>query len=208
MQSRPNELIMLRKDQIKPASRMLDRAFRDDPVTRYAFGADIASERPYAYEFLLRYYFGQALIYTPSERLEGIAIWQRYPLAKLSFWHSITSGAIWPALRTGTGAGNRMRVLEKYMEQKHAELVPAPHWYLAMLGVDPQFQGQGYASLLLNSMLARIDEEQLPCFLETTKAKNVPLYQHFGFNVIAEYVLPDSAVKFWGMLREHGGTNS
>ena len=202
MNNREMEPIELRRDQIKAAARVMDRAFRDDPVTKYAFGDAARNEHEYMYESMLRYNSGYAPVYTPSERLEGVAAWQRYPKAKIPFWHAFTSGAIWPALHMGIKTSRRMQVLGVFIEKKHAELLARPHWYLVMLGVDPEFQGQGYASILVRSRLSRIDEESLPCFLETAKEKNVPMYQHLGFKVIDEYQLPETTLKFWAMLRE------
>jgi ribosomal protein S18 acetylase RimI-like enzyme len=202
MESKATEPTDLHKRQIKAASRVLARAFRDDQITKYAYGDNSNTEHPYAYEFLLRLYTGYAQVYTPSERLEGVAVWQRYAKIRIPFWHTFTSGAIWPALQMGMQASKRMQALDKFIERKHAELLSAPHWYLAVLGVDPEFQGQGYASILVRSMLSRIDQESLPCFLETATEKNVPMYQHFGFKVIDEYYLPETTLKFWAMLRE------
>jgi hypothetical protein len=50
-------------------------------------------------------------------------------------------------------------------------------------------------------MLARIDKEGLPSYLETQEEKNVPLYEHFGFKVLEEVNIPDLDVTNWAMLR-------
>ena len=71
-----------------------------------------------------------------------------------------------------------------------------------LIGVDPKFQGKGYASRLIREMLLRIDEEGLPCYLETQKEQNVSIYQHFGFKVIDEFIIPGTTIKAWPMLRE------
>jgi hypothetical protein len=39
------------------------------------------------------------------------------------------------------------------------------------------------ASVLLRSRLARCDEAGMPAYLESSKPGNVPLYEHFGFEV-------------------------
>jgi len=199
-----SELIPLKKNQIKLASRMLARAFQDDPIMAYACSdaGDRKTISRCAYEFLLRYNLGHSQIYTTSDRLEGVAIWQRYEKANMSFWRLLLSGAMWPALRMGTKVGRKMQAFYKYAENKHRELVPFPHGYLMLIGVDPKFQGKGYASKLLRVMLSRMDEEGLPCYLETETEKNVSLYQHFDFKVIDEFIIPETTVKLWAMLRE------
>lgn len=56
-----------------------------------------------------------------------------------------------------------------------------PHWYLPLIGVDPACQGQGYGSALLARSLQECDREHLPAYLESSNAKNVPLYASYGF---------------------------
>jgi ribosomal protein S18 acetylase RimI-like enzyme len=77
-----------------------------------------------------------------------------------------------------------MQTFSRYLDKKHREIISDTHWYLQLLGVDPEYQGQGFASRLLRGMLTRIDEEGLPCYLETELAKNVPIYEHFGFRTL------------------------
>jgi len=186
------------------ASRMLARAFQDDPIIAYAYKDDknVNVRLPYVYEFLLRYYLSYAQVYATSYQLEGVAVWRFYERIKMSFMRILLSGAIWPALRMGMKAGKRMQPFFDYVENKHGELVPFPHWYLMIIGVDPKFQGKGYGGRLLRGMLSKVDEEGLPCYLETEKSENVPLYQHFDFRVIDEYIVPETTVKLWAMLRE------
>jgi len=51
-------------------------------------------------------------------------------------------------------------------------------------------------------MFARIDEEGLPCYLETLNEANVPLYEHFGFRVLEKSIIPETKLTNWAMLRE------
>jgi ribosomal protein S18 acetylase RimI-like enzyme len=68
--------------------------------------------------------------------------------------------------------------------------------------VDPAYQGKGYASRLLKPMLARIDRENMPCYLDTEEEKNVSIYQHFGFKVLEEVKIPSTDIILRAMLRE------
>lgn len=61
-----------------------------------------------------------------------------------------------------------------------------PHWHLAFLGVDPTQQGKGIGAALLRYALARIDEQGLHGYLESSNPANVSLYQRHGFEVIRE----------------------
>ncbi len=197
-------MLRLEKTHIKPVSFMLARAFKDDPINAYAFPnpAERREKMPYAYQFLLRYNLSYGGSFITSPQLEGAAVWLHSDNLGTSFWKMLISGAIWPAMKLGIEAGRKMRVFDQHMERKHNELVPIKHWYLFLLGVDPQHQGKGYASTLLREVLSRIDEEGLPCYLETEVEKNVPMYEHFGFDVIDEFIVPDTMVKIWAMLRK------
>lgn len=95
-----------------------------------------------------------------------------------------------------------MRGLGQYVDAVHGRLTPFKHWFLQAISVDPQFQGRGHASELLRPMLARIDEEGLPCYLETLEEQNVRLYEHFGFRVIDESSVPRTNLTNWAMLRK------
>lgn len=202
-----DKLIRLRKDQIKPASRMLARAFHDDPIAahRYPDKNDQKIKLPYVYEFLLRYNLRFAQVYATSDNLEGVAIWQyreQHEKLNMSFWQILLSGAVWPALKVGVKVGKRMQPFFECIENKQSGLVPYPHWYLMVIGVDPGYQCKGYASKLMRGMLTRIDEESMPCYLETEKGEHVALYQHFDFEVVEEFIVPDTTVNLWAMLRE------
>ncbi|MCJ7769665.1 MAG: GNAT family N-acetyltransferase [Dehalococcoidales bacterium] len=197
-------MLRLEKAHIKPVSLMLARAFKDDPINAYAFPnpAERMEKMPYAYQFILRYNLLYGGSFTTSPQLEGAAVWLHSDNLVMSFWKMLISGAIWPAMKIGMEACRKMRVFDQYMERKHSELVPTKHWYLLLLGVDPQHQGKGYAGKLLNEMFTVIDVEGLPCYLETESSQNVSMYQHFGFNVIDEFIVPDTMVKIWAMLRK------
>ena len=93
-------------------------------------------------------------------------------------------------------------MIVEYIEKKHKELAPFKHWYLAMLAVDPQHQGKRHASRLLNEMLSNIDKDGLHCYLETGGENNVSMYQHFGFEVVDEFVVPGTKDRLVAMLRK------
>jgi ribosomal protein S18 acetylase RimI-like enzyme len=83
---------------------------------------------------------------------------------------------------------------------KHKEHANFPHWYLYNIAVDPKYQGKGWASVLLNPMLAKADKEKLPCYLETGD-RNVQFYKHFGFEVIEHIPVAEYDNDIWYMMR-------
>ena len=71
------------------------------------------------------------------------------------------------------------------LEQMAAAHPTYPHWYLPWLAVAPPLQGRGLGAQLLEHGLAIVDADGLPAFLETPNPRTVPLYERFGFKVIA-----------------------
>jgi ribosomal protein S18 acetylase RimI-like enzyme len=71
-----------------------------------------------------------------------------------------------------------------------------------IIGVVPELQGKGCASVLLAPILARIDQQHLPCYLDTEVDNNVAIYNRYGFRVVDDSIIVDTGVRSWGMLRE------
>ena len=60
------------------------------------------------------------------------------------------------------------------------------HWYLPIIGADPQYLGQGLGGALMKHACARIDEDGLPAYLESSNPRNISLYERHGFEVMGE----------------------
>ena len=129
---------------------------------------------------------------------------------------AIVGGAIWlPPGRWRPTDREQIRSLPGFIRALGARLGPASelaadmarhhpreqHWYLYAIGVDPAHQGMGAASALLRSRLARCDEAGLPAYLESSKPGNVPLYEHFGFEVTEVLNPPRDAPPLTAMWR-------
>lgn len=207
-------LIRLRRSQVELASKVLARAFEND-LLHIVYFSDISKRFQQIYrlmKFSIRYCMRYGEVYTTSSKLEGIALWLlEDPLGEQD--QEDKPMGIFVNWLIGKLANFRLRIslgkrLEKvtsfygYMVSIHRELVPTRHWNLFILGVDPKFQGQGFGSRLITPMLARIDKEELPCYLDTNTEENIALYEHFGFNVAKRYRIPDSDIINWSMVRE------
>jgi ribosomal protein S18 acetylase RimI-like enzyme len=67
-----------------------------------------------------------------------------------------------------------------------------PHYYLSVLGTDPERRRQGVGSALVQPVLELCDGEGMPAYLETATEKNVGFYARHGFEVVGR--LPDHPV--------------
>lgn len=198
-----HDLIKLNKPQIKPAAEVLVKAFRNYPLLRYFFPDEREREEvaSYFFQVILNYGIHHCEVCATSPGMEGIAIWVPSDKISMTFWRVIRSvplSVILGFVRKGAG---RMKRSSDYMDARHERLAPEKHWYLQVIGVDPQFQGKGYAGRLIRPMLRRIDREEFPCYLETLDERNVKIYEHFGFEMVEKSPIPKTSLHNWAMLR-------
>jgi len=198
------DLVRLNKSHSKPATEVLSRAFQNYPFLQYYF-PDELERKKIAHYFLSFVVFSgirYGETYATSPNLEGVAVWISSDNYPVTFWRLVRSVSLSAIFGFGMYGGFRMRRLGEHIDAVHKRLAPFKHWFLQTIGVDPQFQGKGYAGKLLKPMFARIDEEGLPCYLETLDETNVPLYEHFSFKVIEKSTIPQTSLTNWAMLRE------
>ncbi len=195
--------VRLTKAQIQPASQVLAGAFQDDAL--FAHLIPDTSQRkkklPHFLETAVRSGFYYGKVYTTSAKLEGIAVWLSPGNTDLSLGKQIRAGMFSLIFRAGWKVISRAQSAMKYISEVQKQRAPFPHWYLFLLAVNPAFQGKGHASRLLKPMLTGMDEEHLPCYLETENPKSLPIYQHYGFKVVQEAIIPGTEVRQWAMLR-------
>ena len=113
MSGESQKLIRISKGEIKPAAMVLARAFHDSSIYIYTYPDATEREKrtPHAFESVLCYGLRYGKVNTTSDRLEGIAVWMRSELMKMSIRRMWRSHALWPALRMGITASIRMQRL-------------------------------------------------------------------------------------------------
>lgn len=203
MNADANDLIRLNRSLVKPAAEVLGQAFRDYPLVAYAFPDKSEREKmaPLFCQCILYYAVRYGEVYATSSRMEGVAAWATGD-TPMNFWRTIRSVPLSVVAGIGRAGGSRLRHPGYFEEAMHRRLTPFKHWILLMIGVPPQVHGKGYASKLMSPMLARIDEQGLPCYLSTHEEKNTRLYEHFGFRVIEKSDIPRTGLTIWAMLRD------
>ncbi len=209
MSAELEDLLRLNKSHIKPAVKVLTGAFQNYPFLNYYYPDELARKRIVHYFLSFAVFSGirYGEIYATSHNFEGVAVWipsDKYPV---TFWRLLRSVPLSVIFGLGRYGGNKMRYLDEHIDAVHQRLAPFRHWFLQMIGVKPRSQGKGYASKLIRPMLTRIDEEGLPCYLETLDEHNVPLYEHLGFKVVEEATIPKTSFTNWAMLREPRAMN-
>jgi GNAT superfamily N-acetyltransferase len=197
------ETMTATKDQIAECGEVLARAFHDDPLMEYIVPDDAKRARWLRW-FMTKgahyaHHYGQ--VDTTGAKVEGGAIWLPPDDVKLTVPRMARTGMLAFPLKFGFGTFRRFLSAMNHAEHLHDRDLPERHWYLLILGVDPPRQGQGVGGALMQPILARADDEGLPCYLETAKARNVSFYEKHGFEVIVESDLPNGGPHFWTMKR-------
>ena len=188
-------------------ARMLARAFLEDPLYQFIFPGLPTREAHTAWDMagLIRYgmRFGEAAV---TSDLAGCAVW--LPPGETDFTEERMgqAGMLDAARIIGEAAEARMSLFVEASELVHRRIAPSSHWYLVVLGVEPDHQGQGIGSSLMAGPLKRADEAGLPAYLETLKAGNLPFYERRGFSLRHQEALPDGGPMVWYMVRDpvHG----
>jgi GNAT superfamily N-acetyltransferase len=111
--------------------------------------------------------------------------------------------ALAPALRHGFRVGLRpvmqLLTLLRELEPRHPQ---GPHWHLLVLGVDPPQRGRGVPAALMAGVLALVDQQRLPLYLETMKPENLDYYPRFGFQETSHFrSLGAHGPEVWTMVR-------
>jgi ribosomal protein S18 acetylase RimI-like enzyme len=101
-------------------------------------------------------------------------------------------------LRAGLRRALRFQALDAWIRTRH---VREPHWYVWLLGVEPEMQGRRLGSELLRAISQRAERDAVPCYLETDKPSSVRLYERHGYVVQLQEDVPKLAFRLWYMLR-------
>ena len=181
----------------EPLAEVLARAFYDDPVTAW-FYPDAARRLRHGRRFFairLRQLAGHGLIFTDEDRT-GAALWAPPGRWREDFRQSLRMLPMLPVLLPHIV---RSTQAVREIERRHPV---APHFYLSVVGIDPDKQGGGVGSALLAPMLHRCDETGTAAYLESSKESNLSFYTRHGFVVRECIELPEAGPPLWLMWRE------
>ncbi|MCU0652187.1 MAG: GNAT family N-acetyltransferase [Candidatus Omnitrophica bacterium] len=197
------DLIRLEEKHIEAAAGVFSRAFHNEPLKVLLFpdGKKRDEAGFHFFKFMLRYVILYGEAYAASENMEGAAMWLPSEYAIMTPELMAKAGVEELNVVMGKEFLAKVKPVYDFVEYRHTQNAPFPHWYLAFIGVDPDFQGKGFAGKLIKPMLSRIEAENLPCYLETQIEKNVSIYQHYGFKLIEKFFVPNTEMYFYTMLK-------
>ncbi|EPX71722.1 uncharacterized protein SOCG_03658 [Schizosaccharomyces octosporus yFS286] len=175
----------------KRVATVLAAAFYHDPVHLYFAGPENGEQ--YArliqdcFEYIAYAVLMRGHVYQVDD-FSGVSLWAG-PGQRIDDWYTIFRSGLW-RLSYKLGAENRHRFFKELIPL-HNKVMPEAmagrthnFWYLMFVGVKENKRGKGYLRSLIQPILKIADQNNLPCYLESTHPNNRPRYEHFGFNVV------------------------
>ncbi|NEZ58984.1 GNAT family N-acetyltransferase [Adonisia turfae] len=184
--------------QQETAADVLGAAFAQDIFMAYLFPDAATRERNLAQLFLP--IIRSAMLYGSVQFApeHGVLAWLPGHVLPLNLFQLLRSGLIWTPLNMGFDAFNRLQAHDGFCEHVLLSKAPKAFAYLWLVGVHPQAKGQGLGKRMLQSALRDMySSGYSTCLLRTDNEKNVPLYQHLGFEVIHTDIAPKSGLQYW-----------
>lgn len=186
-------LYRVNEGQLPEMFETFTRAFRDYPKLSGMFPNP--EERQPAVEMVVEYYgrfdYMVGRIYSLDENLrEGIAVLHSrevdYSDENFRAAGSINENFRRCSRKLGESGVRRWFEFFDEVDRLEAQLeLPEEYIYVDLLAVDPDFQGEGRGSRLLEALTAKAEELGLPIMLFTNGEEDVRFYEKHGFKVLA-----------------------
>ena len=190
-------------NDVDACANVLARAFQDDPGA-IVFDPDPARRAEMLPGFF-RAFVAAALaedadLVVAGDPVEGIASWFGPDRHGPSAGAMVANGFGDVLERWGPEVGRRIFGMTGEIERQHELLITGSHLRLEFFGVEPERQGSGIGSAMIEHGHRRADELALRCYLETFTEPNVRYYERRGYQIVGEYTVGDG-VPVYGMVR-------
>ena len=196
-------LYIVGKKDLERLAIVATDAYRDYPLHNWFMGGkydEVASRL--LMQISLKTMTEDAVIYADSEEMNGFAAWLPFGFTGNKALPFLLSGGLKLILHSGFGIINRLQAYETYAMNLKKRFTDNYDWYLFNLSIKKDAQGKGIASKLMRPMLKFCDDERMVAYLETNKESNVGLYQHYGFDLMKEELIPKTPVMHYAMARK------
>ncbi len=170
-------------------------AFSEDPLWTWAFPG--AEKLDVWWRFLVRSALRHSRVWVAGD-FEAVTVWIPPGASELT---DAEEEQVAPLLREllGPRADQVLELLERFGESHPKDVA---HYYLSLFATHPLKRGRGVGMRLLAENLARIDDERMPAYLESSNPANNARYERIGFRRIGSFSTPDRAHTVAMMWRE------
>lgn len=179
---------------------VLSRAFYDDPYYRFIMpnAKKRMTQIHWWMKILLGYTWKYGTIYYTAD-LKSIAMWLGPDKPMVDDVKILSMGLILYPFKIGIRNFLRLLDISEQWGKQHKKLNKR-HYYLMVIGVEPDFQQQGIGSQLMQVGLEKVDNEKLECFLETVTPEDVRFYEKHKFKVFFNKGFAENS-QYWLMKR-------
>ena len=196
-------LYLVQKKDLDHLAEVSADAYRDYPLHNwFTKGKYDPVASKILMEITLKTMTEDAVIYADSEEMNGFAAWLPFGFTGNKAMPFLLNGGLRLIFHSGLGLIGRLQAYETYAMNLKKQFTDNYDWYLFNLSIKKEAQGKGIASKLMRPMLQFCDDERMVAYLETNKEANVGLYQHYGFDLMKEEMIPKSPVMHYAMVRK------
>lgn len=190
---------------MRGATDVLTAAFARDPGFAYVLPDDTA--RPGRLRAIwaaaVRHCERVGGVERAGEDGAGVAVWTDDTTMEIGPVAAVRSGSVALPVRIGPGAMRRLTRMEREGDDLVRDSVQRPFGYLMGLAVHPDAQGRGLARPTVEAVAAAVAARGRPRLaLRTENPRNVPLYEHLGFEVAGRLASATTGLEVTAMAME------
>ena len=191
----------IQKYDLNRVGEMVGGTFADDTAVKYLFGDVSEKTRSRYCQTTYRSMFGDAIMISTDAAIDNLIVLCPPGYRGIPTMRFLRSGGLATVFGLGLGAMKRSIAFEKNAVAVRNRYSDDKTWYLMTFAVRAGKTHQGLGSAILRPILEWMDKNHYSVYLETDKAVNVEMYEHFGFQVVDICMVPGSQIKQYGMLR-------
>jgi GNAT superfamily N-acetyltransferase len=177
------------QDRVPALAALLGRAFVDDPMLVWPFGADRLDPVTRFFHAFDTEIAARGWLWEAGDAL-GVAAW--IPPGSDGEMMDIDR-----AIRPTMAAGRERH--EEFWEWIAERFPDEPFWYLDHIAVEEDQRGLGVGTALIDHGLTFARRDGVTSFLETGRPDNVPYYERRGFRTYLDEDAPNSGPHIWFM---------
>ena len=142
-----------------------------------------------------------AICIADSKEANSVLIYTRPQSKEAGFFAYLKTGGIKMIFKWGIRGIIRLTRFEAESQRVAKQHKTANDGYLMAFATRLDKQGQHYGKPLIKALLNYLDASGEGCYLETLKAENVGLYQHFSFQLKEQKNIQTGNLTMFAMLR-------
>lgn len=191
----------IQKNDLNRVGEMVAGTFADDAALQYLLGDVSEKTRSRYCQTTYRSMFGDAIMISTDATIDNLIVLCPPGYRGIPTMRFLRSGGISTVCKIGLSAIKRSIIFEKNAVEVRNRFSDDKTWYLMTFAVRAGKTHHGLGSAVLRPVLDWMDKNHYSVYLETHKAVNVEMYEHFGFQVVDTCMVPGSQIKQYGMLR-------